>query len=60
MCHIDRRVLIAVHRVDSKPMVLLGRVVDCRYESGGLYVIDFELLPLDEAEARVVFSRRAR
>jgi hypothetical protein len=60
MCHADRRVLIAVHRVDDLPAVLLGRVASCRYESGGLYVIDFELLPLDAAEAKVMFSRRAR
>lgn len=60
MCHTERRVLIAVHRLDDQPAILLGRAEACRYESDGLYVIDFELLPLDEAEARVMFSRRAR
>lgn len=60
MCHTERRVLIAVHRLDDQPAILLGRAEACRYESDGLYVIDFELMPLDEAEARVMFSRRAR
>jgi len=58
MCYVDRRVVIAVHRLDDEPTMLLGRIAECRYESDGLYVIDVELLPTDEAAARVTFSRR--
>lgn len=58
MCYVDRLVVIAVHRLDNEPMMLLGRIADCGYESDGLYVIEVELLPTDEAAARVTFSRR--
>ena len=59
MCYVDRKVVIAVHRVDNKPLMLLGRVLDCRYESDGLYTIDLELLPTDDSGVKVSFSRKA-
>ena len=59
MCYVDRRVIVAVHRMDSTPMMLLGRVADCRYETDGLYTIDLELLPTDDADVKVSFSRKA-
>lgn len=58
MCYVDRRVLVAVHRVDDEPVILLGRVADCRYESDGLHTIDLELLPINEAEVRLSYTRR--
>lgn len=58
MCYNDRRVVIAIHRVDNNPVMLLGRVTDCRYESDGLYTIDFELLPTEDAGVKMSFSRR--
>ena len=59
MCYNDRRVIIAVHRLDDAPMMLLGRVMECRYESDGLYTIELELLPTDGADVKVSFSRKA-
>lgn len=59
MCYVDRRVIVAVHRLDDAPMMLLGRVLDCRYESDALYTIDLELLPTDTADVKVSFSRKA-
>ncbi len=59
MCYTDRRVIVAVHRLDNKPLMLLARVADCRYESDGLYTIDLELLPTDESGVKVSFSRKA-
>ena len=59
MCYVDRRVIVAVHRMDNKPMMLLGRVADCRYDTDGLYTIDLELLPTDDADVKVSFSRKA-
>jgi hypothetical protein len=58
MCYVDRRVVVAVHRVDDNPMMLLGRVADCRYDSDGLYTIDVELLPTDEGGVKLSFSRK--
>lgn len=59
MCYPERRVLVAVHRVDDEPAVLLGRVSGCRYESDGLHLIELELLPMSDAGVRLSFSRRA-
>jgi hypothetical protein len=59
MCYAERRVLVAVHRVDDEPAVLLGRVTACRYESDGLHLIELELLPMSDAGVRLSFSRRA-
>ena len=58
MCYLERRVVIAVHRVDDNPMMLLGRVTDCRYDSDGLYTIDIDLLPTDESDVKLSFSRK--
>ncbi|USN99360.1 MAG: hypothetical protein H6810_01400 [Phycisphaeraceae bacterium] len=59
MCYPGRRVLVAIHRVDDEPMVLLGRVVDCAYESDGLYLLELELLPMNDGQTQQSFSRRA-
>jgi hypothetical protein len=58
MCYVDRRLVIAVHRLDSEPLMLLGRVTDCRYDADGLYTVDLELLPTDEKDPKLSFSRR--
>ena len=58
MCYTDRRVVVAVHRVDNTPLMLLGRVTDCRYDSDGLYTIDLDLLPTDESDVKLSFSRK--
>ena len=60
MCYVGRRVLTAIHRVDDEPMVLLARVTDCQYESDGLYLIHLELLPMNDAEVRLSYTRRKR
>lgn len=59
MCHTGRRVLVAIHRVDDEPMMLLGRVTDCKYESDGLYLLELELLPMNDGHAKHSFTRRA-
>lgn len=40
MCYHGARVAIAVHMVDSQPLVLIGVVSACEYESDGRYRID--------------------
>jgi hypothetical protein len=37
---------ILIHLIDSKPVVLLGRVAICDYDADGLYVVDLDLIPM--------------
>jgi len=46
MCYPNRLLLLAVHRIDDRPVPLFSRVVDCEYEADGLYRVDVELLPI--------------
>lgn len=46
MCYPGRMVLVAVHRIDEKPVGLLGKVHGCDYEADGLYRVELDLLPL--------------
>ena len=48
MCYPGRRVLAAVHLIDSEPVPLFGRVVACDYDTDGLYRVELELLPIPE------------
>ncbi|MBZ0171377.1 MAG: hypothetical protein K8E66_03265 [Phycisphaerales bacterium] len=59
MCHTSRRVLVAIHRIDDEPMMLLGRVQDCVYETDGLYLLELELLPMNDRQTQESFTRRA-
>lgn len=43
MCYINRRLLIAVHLIDDRPVALAGTVVDCNYDSEALYRVVLEL-----------------
>lgn len=61
MCYRDRRLIVAVHKIDSDPVPLLGRVATCDYESDGLYRVALELLPLpDDRFLRDWIEARAR
>jgi hypothetical protein len=44
MCYLNRRVLVAVHLIDDKPVPLFGRVSACEYDGDGLYKVDLELM----------------
>lgn len=48
MCYLGRVVLLAVHRIDARPVPLLGRVAVCEYDSDGVYRVDLDLLPMNE------------
>lgn len=43
MCHHGRRILVAVHLIDDKPVPLFGRVASCDYDGDGLYRVELEL-----------------
>lgn len=51
MCYVGRTLVVAVHRVDDKPLALIAKVVSCDYEVEGLYRVDTDLLPLVETPA---------
>lgn len=46
-----RLLLLAVHRIDDKPVPLFGKVYQCDYEADGLYRVDLDLLPVPEHRA---------
>lgn len=46
MCYPNRLLLLAVHRIDDRPVPLFARVVDCEYEADGLYRVEVDLLPI--------------
>jgi hypothetical protein len=48
MCHLNRRILAAVHLIDDKPVPLLGRVIGCEYDGDGLYRVELELMKVPE------------
>ncbi len=35
-----------IHLVDSEPVVLFGRAVDCEYAGEGQYVVDLDFIPI--------------
>ncbi len=47
MCHKDRTIAAAIHRIDSDPVPLVGTVSQCVYSSDGMYaaVLDFIARP---------------
>lgn len=51
MCHLGRRLLVAVHLVDDRPVPLSGTVRQCEYDGDGLHRIRIDLLPVPEREA---------
>ncbi len=46
-----RLLLLAVHRIDDKPVPLFGKVYQCDYEADGLYRVDLDLLPVPDHRA---------
>jgi hypothetical protein len=46
MCYIGRVLVMAIHRIDDRPVPLMGRVVTCDYEIDGLYRVDLDLMPI--------------
>jgi hypothetical protein len=48
MCYPGKRVLAAVHLIDSEPVPLFGKVVACDYDTDGMYRVELELLKIPE------------
>ena len=48
MCYQGRRLLIAVHLIDDRPVPLMGRVTSCEYDGDGLYRVEVELMQVPE------------
>jgi hypothetical protein len=48
MCHIDRRVVVAVHLIDSIPTPLVGYVAACEYSGAGHHTIAIRLEVAEE------------
>lgn len=46
MIYPESTVGIMIHLIDSKPVVLLGRVLVCDYDCDGLYLVDLDLVPV--------------
>lgn len=46
MCYPGRRLLVAVHLIDHRPVLLFGSVSTCEYDRDGLYCLDLELAPV--------------
>lgn len=53
MVHAGRRVILAVHLVDDRPVILAGKVVSCDYEGGGSHRIDVDLVSVPPSAAMV-------
>jgi hypothetical protein len=48
MCHGGRRILLAVHLIDSEPVPLYGLVRACEYDGEGMYQVTLDFLPVPE------------
>lgn len=48
MCYAGRRLLAAVHLIDSEPVPLFGKVRSCEYDGQGMYLVELDLLPVPE------------
>jgi len=61
MSYPGRRVLLAVHLVDSEPTPLFGIVRSCQYEGEGLYDIALDFVPVPgRAEVKDWLHERGR
>ena len=62
MCYDGRRILVAVHLIDSVPVALYGEVVNCEYDGEGLYRTELALLNVPELDviSNWIASRGAR
>lgn len=49
MCYTGKRILIAVHLIDDRPVRLAGKVYSCEYDSDGMYKVGLDLFPVPEA-----------
>lgn len=43
MCYVGRRILMAVHLIDDRPVPLCGHVSHCMYDGEGMYRVEIEL-----------------
>jgi len=48
MVYAHRTIGVLIHLIDSKPVVLFGRVVSCDYAGEGRYVVDLDLIPIPD------------
>lgn len=59
MCYEGRRLLVAVHMIDDKPVLLFGHVARCDYQGAGQYLVDLQLAPIpDRHELRTWLGSR--
>lgn len=49
MCYVGRRIVVAVHLIDDRPVRLAGKVYFCEYDSDGLYRVGMDLMPVPES-----------
>jgi hypothetical protein len=61
MSFAGRKVLLAVHLIDSEPVPLCGLVRTCDYEGEGLYTLTLDFVPVPERpEVREWLKERGR
>lgn len=46
MCYTGRKLLVAVHLIDDRPVALAGTVTSCSYDSEGMYLVEIEFMRL--------------
>ncbi len=56
MCHIERKLLLAVHKIDAHPLILEGSVESCSYVAGGLCCVVVRLKGIAESEVAETWS----
>jgi hypothetical protein len=48
MSYAGRRLLLAIHLIDSQPVPLFGVVRTCEYDGEGMYLMDLDLMPVPD------------
>ena len=48
MCHMGRKVVLAIHLIDSEPTPLMGHVVACEYLGNGEHGVAVKLMPMED------------
>jgi len=48
---------VLVHLIDATPVVLLGRVFRCDYDSDGMHRVDLDLLPMPQTGPIAVWAK---
>lgn len=51
MCYLDAKVVTKIHHVDDQPLILVGVVLRCEYDTDGMYDIELGLEAVQNREA---------